>query len=44
MENNFNLLENILCLILGMVIAVAILATICGDGNLGLVDLWQDLK
>lgn len=31
--------ENILCLIIGTIIAIAFIATICGDGNLGLLDL-----
>lgn len=31
--------EDILCLIVGTIIAIAFIATICGDGNLGLLDL-----
>jgi len=34
-----NLMENLLILIAGLVFAIALLATICGDGNKGIVDL-----
>ena len=32
--------ENILCVIAGIVFAIAFIATICGDGNRGLIDLF----
>ena len=32
-------MENLLILIAGLVFAIALLATICGDGNKGIVDL-----
>ena len=34
-----NFLENLLILIAGLIFAIALLATICGDGDKGLCDL-----
>lgn len=35
--NNF--MENLLILLVGLIVAIALLATICGDGAKGLCDL-----
>ncbi len=32
--------ESLLCLVAGIIMAVAIIAMICGDGNKGLLDLF----
>jgi len=34
-----NFMENLLLLIVGLIMATALLAIICGDGNKGLADL-----
>lgn len=34
-----NIIEDILCLVIGTILAIAFIATMCGDGNLGLFDL-----
>jgi hypothetical protein len=34
-----NLMENLLILLVGLIVAVALLAIICGDGNKGIIDL-----
>lgn len=35
----YRFMENLLILLAGIVFAIALLATICGDGNKGIVDL-----
>ena len=35
----YNFMENLLILLVGLLVAVALLATICSDGNKGIVDL-----
>ena len=35
----YNFMENLLLLIAGLIMAVALLAIICGDGDKGLCDL-----
>ena len=35
----YNFVENLLVLIVGLIVAVALLATVCSDGNKGIVDL-----
>jgi len=32
--------ENFLCLVAGMILAIAFIAIMCGDGNKGLLDLF----
>lgn len=32
--------ENLLCIVTGIIMAIVILAMICGDGDKGLIDLF----
>lgn len=40
MTNRDNVEENFLCLVAGIILAVAFIAIMCGDGNKGLLDLF----
>ena len=35
----YNFVENLFILIVGLIVAIALLATVCSDGNKGIVDL-----
>ena len=35
----YNFMENLLLLIAGLIMAISLLAIICGDGNKGIIDL-----
>lgn len=40
MTNRDKVEENFLCLVAGIILAVAFIAIMCGDGNKGLLDLF----